>query len=108
MSTHYLLVLPIVAAISTMAFFRHAKRAGLHPGKAASIPFIALGAILITYYAIAFVLVEVARAVSLSVTTAEWIHFMLYLFLILSYFSLIRNNWIAIQTEANGRNKLIG
>ena len=108
MSISHLLALSIVAAISTTAFFRHAKRAGLHPGKAASIPFVSLGVILIAYYALTFVLAEVARAVSLSVTTAEWIHFMLYWFLILSYLSLIRNNWMAIQTVANANKEPLG
>ena len=99
-----MLLLCIVAFISTTAFFRLAKCIGVHPGKAASIPFCACGVFLIIEYLVTCMIAEVALSFDVSNTTILWILFPMNLFFVLAYLALIRNNWTVLVLAANSRS----
>jgi len=90
-------LLLIIALIATPAFFRQAKSVGLHPGKVASIPFIAAGTLLVFGNLAAMAIAEVSRSAGASESTVYAIGMMLNVFLILAYLALIRRCWIAID-----------
>ena len=98
-----MLIFCIVAFIATTAFFRQAKQAGLHPGKAASIPFLALGFLFIIKYLIVCIITDVALALEFSDNSVQWILFPMHLFLALAYLALIRSTWILLASSAIAR-----
>lgn len=102
-----MLLLCVVAFIATTAFLRQAKLAGVHPGKAASIPFLALGFFLIIEYLIVRIITEVALAFELSDNFMEWILLPMYLFMVLAYLALIRSNWTLLASRAIARSTIV-
>ena len=102
-----MLILCVVAFIATNAFLRQAKLAGVHPGKAASIPFFALGFFLIIEYSIVSIMTEVALAFELSDNFMEWILLPMYLFMVLAYLALIRSNWTLLASRAIARSTIV-
>lgn len=97
-----MLLIVIVALIATTAFYRQAKLVGVHPGKAASIPFIAAGIILALTYVGSVVLTKFMLAADGSKFTVGAIRFMFHAFVFVAYLMLIRRNWLALTatTEA--------
>lgn len=88
-----MLLVVIVAFIATVGFFRRAKEIGIHPGKAASVPFIAAGAMLAVTYLSAFAIGRLFSATNVSVETARWFGFAMDWFLALAYLLFIKRNW---------------
>ncbi|XZE35493.1 hypothetical protein SH501x_000991 [Pirellulaceae bacterium SH501] len=88
----------IVAFISTVGFFRRAKEIGIHPGKAASVPFIAAGVMLAVTYLSAFVIGHLFSAMNVSVETAGWFGFAMDWFLVLAYLFFIKRNWDTLSS----------
>ena len=88
-----MLLLAVVALISTGAFFRASKRSGHHPGKMASLPFLALGIVTATNY-LAFPLLErlLTQVVSSAGITAL-ITIGYNIFVACLYLVLIRHTW---------------
>lgn len=93
-----MLLLLIIALIATPAFFRQAKSMGLHPGKVASIPFVAAGTLLVFGNLAAMAIAEVSRRAGVSESMVYTIGMMLNVFLILAYLALIRRYWIALDS----------
>jgi ATP/ADP translocase len=89
-------VIAIVALVATTAFYRQAKRVGLHPGKAASIPFIAAGIVLGCAYLASLGIAKIGNAANASAFTLALVNFMQNVFLLLAYLTLIRRNWLAL------------
>jgi hypothetical protein len=102
-----MLILCVVAFIATTAFLRQAKLAGVHPGKAASIPFLALGFVLIVEYLIVCITTEVALAFELSDNSIEWILLPMHLFMVLAYLALVRSNWILLASRVIARISVV-
>ena len=91
-----MLLIVIVALITTSAFYRRAKLMGIHPGKFASIPFIAAGVILAIAYVGSLAIAQLAVSVDAASNTSHAVHFMLNLFLLALYLMLIRRIWTAL------------
>lgn len=100
-----MLLILIVALIATTAFYRQAKRAGVHPGKAASVPFIAAGIILAGAYLASLGIAQIAIAVGASEFTVNAVNLMLNLFLLLAYLALIARNWRMLVKAAAVRQE---
>jgi len=95
------LLIVILAMIATTAFFRQAKAVNVHPGKAASVPFVAAGLTLIAGYCTSFALNTLAAWVDVAPATVRMMAFMANLFLLLAYLLLISRNWGALTTAAH-------
>ena len=99
------LLIVIVALIATTAFYRQAKSVNVHPGKAASVPFIAAGLFLAVGHLASFGLNELAIRTNASPGTLSMMWLMLHAFLVIAYLLLIRCNWIAltksVRSDAN-------
>lgn len=91
-----MLLILIVALFATTAFYRQAKRAGVHPGKAASVPFIAAGVMLAVAYLAARALAQIAIAINASDFTWNAVNLLLNVFMVLAYLAVIRRNWLAL------------
>lgn len=96
-----MLLIVIVALIATSAFYRQAKAVNAHPGKAASIPFIAAGLFLIAGYCVSIALNAIATRVNVGASTVGVIAFTANVLLVLAYLLLIRRNWTALTAPAN-------
>ena len=92
-----MLLIVIVALIATGAFYRRAKHIGIHPGKAASIPFIAAGIALLIAYLASLGIARLAGAAQASPFTVRVVVIMLNLFVLLAYMTVIRRNWAAME-----------
>lgn len=98
LGTPTMLLLLIIALIATPAFFRQAKSLGIHPGKVASIPFVAAGMLLVFGNLAALAIAEVSRSAGASDSRVYAIGMMMNVFLILAYLALIRRCWIAMDS----------
>jgi len=90
-------LIAIVALIATIAFYRRAKIVGLHPGKAASIPFVTVGILLGCGYLASLGIAKIAIAFNASYFTWTAVNFMLNLFLILAFLTVIRRTWMSLK-----------
>tara|TARA_R110002073_G_scaffold335442_2_gene527418 strand:- start:2556 stop:2861 length:306 start_codon:yes stop_codon:yes gene_type:complete len=90
-----MLLIVIVALIATTAFCRQAKLVGVHPGKAASVPFIAAGLLLAVAYVASLAITKFAVAVNASSNAMQ---FMLNAFVLAAYMMLIRRNWLVLTS----------
>jgi hypothetical protein len=91
-----MLLLLVVAFLSTPAFFVNARRRNYHPGRAASLPFLALGLLLIADH---FGSQALAKLLDLTVTSTTICTIILYsynIFLVCLYLAFISRNWIAL------------
>ena len=93
-----MLLIVIVAFIATVGFFRRAKEIGIHPGKAARVPFIAAGVMVAVTYLSAVVTGRLFSAMHVSVETARLFGFAMDWFLVLAYVLFIKRNWDKICT----------
>lgn len=91
----------ILALIATTAFYRQAKVLNAHPGRAASVPFVAAGLFLIVGYFTSFALSKLAAWSGVGPGTVRIMAFMADLFLILAYLLLIRRNWLALTSPSH-------
>ncbi len=98
-----MLLIVIVAFVATVGFFRRAKQIGIYPGKAASVPFIAAGAMLGVTYLCAVVIGRLFSVVNVSLEIAKWLGFAMEWFLVLAYLFFIKRNWDML-TSANCRD----
>jgi hypothetical protein len=90
---HSMLLIVIIAFIATVGFFRRAKEIGIHPGKAASVPFIAAGLMIAVTYLSALVIGRLFSVINFSMESARWFGFAMDLFLVLAYLIFIKRNW---------------
>lgn len=89
-------LLVIVALISTPAFFSMANSKRFHPGKAAAIPFVFLGLLLLfDFFAIRFLEALTVRLVS-SGSVASLILMAYRLAVGLAYIAVLAKNWSAM------------
>jgi len=93
-----MLLIVIVAFIATVGFYRRAKEIGIHPGKAASVPFIAAGVMVAVTYVSAVVIGRLFAAMNISVETAGWFGFAMDWFLVLAYLFFIKRNWDTLSS----------
>jgi hypothetical protein len=96
-----LLLIVILALIATTAFYRQALARHVHPGKAASVPFVTAGLFLIAGYCTSFALNKFAEWTDAAPTTVRIMSLMANFFLILAYLLLVRRNWLALTTESH-------
>lgn len=83
----------VIAFLATLGFYRRAKQIGIHPGKAASIPFIGAGMLLVFAFTIAFVAGRILVYADVSHRALSWIGTAFDWLLILSYGYYIKRNW---------------
>tara|TARA_R110002167_G_scaffold265016_1_gene471692 strand:- start:228 stop:539 length:312 start_codon:yes stop_codon:yes gene_type:complete len=93
-----MLLIVIIALIATTAFYRQARLAGVHPGKAASVPFIAAGLLLAVAYVASLGITKFAVAVNASINAMNSMQFMLNAFVLAAYLMLIRRNWLVLTS----------
>ena len=92
-------LLLIVAFLSTSAFYRSAKSAGLHPDRAASTPFLLLGALLILSH-ITYPLLS--RFLEYAVNSGSVNSLILTGFRLalgLAYIAVLARNWLALSNH---------
>ena len=94
-----MLLLSIVAFFATTAFYSAAKRRGLHPGRAAMLPFVVLGILLIFAYFGELLLTKLLMMVETSQSTDFAISFGFNLFLLCTYLAFIRKNWVVLNSH---------
>jgi hypothetical protein len=99
------LLLVIVALIATTAFYRRAKAGSVHPGKAASVPFIAAGIFFVVGYSISYVLGMFAAWSDAAPVTVRLILRMADAFLVLAYLLFISRNWNALAAVTSQSNE---
>lgn len=99
-----MLLIVIVALVAITAFYRQAKRAGVPPGRAASVPFFAAGAVTAIAYLASWGIAKSGVAEGLSDFAMNTVGFMLQTFLLLAYLTLIRRNWEAL-VQASATNE---
>lgn len=92
-----MLLIVIVAFISTRVFFRRAKEIGIHPGKAASIPFLVAGIMLAVTYVLAFGISHAFEAFKVAPRTTWLFGCALDCFLLLTYLYMISRNWAMLS-----------
>ena len=96
-----MIAIAVFAFISTIAFYRIAKTKGLHPGKAASIPFVFAGIWFITAYLISKLISDLENPFGISGSTLEKIIWMADLFLVLTYLAAISKYWKNISNASD-------
>lgn len=92
-----MLVILIVAFIATRAFFQRAKEIGVHPGKAASIPFFVAGIMLAVTYLFAAGISSVFTYFEVAPGTRRWFGYSVDCLLILTYLLIIKRNWAILS-----------
>ncbi len=92
-----MLFLLIIAIIATPAFYKRSRAIGVHSGKFASMPFLALGIFLVAGHFAGLFVSWIASAVGTSTTLANAMMFMLNAFVLLSYTLVIHAYWIALN-----------
>lgn len=83
----------IIAFLSTIGFYGRAKQIGIHPGKAAAIPFIGAGLMLAFTYLAALGFGVFLGNKNVPDRTQFWIARAIDCFLVLSYGYYIKRNW---------------
>jgi len=83
----------IFAFLATIVFYRRAKQIGIHPGKAASIPFVGAGMMLVFTYLGAFAIGRILMNTDVSTNAITWFGRGIDWCLILSYCYYIKRNW---------------
>jgi len=91
-----MLLLLIVAFLSTPAFYVSAKRLSYHPGRAASLPFLAIGLLLIADYLISPLILASLDWLVSSLAITQIILYAYNVFLVLIYLTFISRNWAAL------------
>ena len=94
-----MLLLTIVAFFATTAFYSAAKHRGLQPGRAAMLPFVVLGILLIFAYFGELLLTKLLMMVETSQSTDFAISFGFNLFLLCTYLAFIRKNWVVLNSH---------
>ena len=94
-----MLLLTIVAFLATTAFYSAAKHCGLQPGRAAMLPFVVLGILLIFAYFGELLLTKLLMMVETSQSTDFAISFGFNLFLLCTYLAFIRKNWVVLNSH---------
>ena len=94
-----MLLLTIVAFLATTAFYSAAKHCGLQPGRAAMLPFVVLGILLIFAYFGELLLTKLLMMVETSQSTDFAISFGFNLFLLCTYLAFIRKNWGVLNSH---------
>ena len=94
-----MLLISIVAFFATTAFYSAAMRRGLHPGRAAMLPFVVLGVLLIFAYFGELLLTKLLMMVETSQSTDFAISFGFNLFLLCTYLAFIRKNWVVLNSH---------
>ena len=92
-----MLLLLVIAFLATPAFFLNAKRHNCHPGRAASLPFLSLGVLLVTDHVFSPLLAAVTSSIVTSTTINMVILYGYNLFLICIYLIFISRNWTALS-----------
>ena len=94
-----MLLLTIVAFFATTAFYSAAKHRGLQPGRAAMLPFVVLGILLISAHFGGLLLTKLLMMVETSESTAYAISLGYNLFLLCTYLAFIRKNWVVLNSH---------
>ena len=95
-----MLLLTIVAFLSTIAFYRRGKQIGVSPGRAARIPFLALMIFLALSYVGAYLIVYFGGILGVRDNTLWVVAFLFDFFIVLAYLKLIQRNWQVLnQTD---------
>ena len=108
-----MLLILIIAFLSTIGFYRQAKLVGVHPGQAASIPFIAAMLMLGFAFIAGMVMDHGFCLVDGYGDTAAWVKSASDLFVVAAYAFFIKRNWAKLQqpsleaTPLEGRTKVV-
>lgn len=97
-----MLLILIVAAIATSAFYREAIKHDIHPGKAASFPLVGAGVTLMIGYALSIGITMLFLKFDISHGVVRVVSFMADAFLIFAYLFFIRQNWRALTQSNDG------
>ena len=100
-----MLLLLVIAFLATPAFFVSAKRKNYHPGRAASLPFLFLGLLLIADHFLTPLLETVVGSIVTSHTVSWGIVQGYNVFLICIYLTFISRNWIALTRTQQDRTQ---
>jgi len=92
-----MLLILVTAFLSTIGFYRQAKRVGVHPGKAASVPLIAAMLMLLFVHLSGLVIEHGIRPAREFGKTGEWFQSAINLAVMLTYFFLFKRNWMMLQ-----------
>jgi hypothetical protein len=101
-----MLPLVILAFCATAPFFRLAKQNGVHPGKAAALPFYCLGIAMIASHVGAMLIGSGLSRMSVAAANADRIVAMYNLFLLCLYIAMLRKNWRAIEAVGRSRKQV--
>ena len=95
-----MLLIVIIALLSTSRFYHRAKVANVHPGKVASVPFVAAGIFLVLSIAISFALDRLLTPSLVSEFPARLIALQANIFLALAYLTLINRTWRELERRS--------
>lgn len=96
--------LVVVGFIATIAFYRRAKVVGVHPGKAASVPFVGMGMMLAVTLSFALCLGGFLQLMGASKGLVGWIGFTMDCFFVLMYLAFIKRNWDVLAASKESVN----
>lgn len=96
-----MLLMIIVAAIATTAFYRRANSLGLSPGRAASLPFIVVGIFLVIAFLAARLIEYLAVRIPLGDGTVKSIALTFDILMVLGYLIFIRRNWNVLNSAVD-------
>jgi hypothetical protein len=83
----------IIALVATFGFYKRAEQIGIHPGKAASIPFVGAGWMLAFTYLSSFWIGRFLSATAVSERTVYWLVRAIEWSLMLWYCYYVKRNW---------------
>ncbi|QEG21509.1 hypothetical protein MFFC18_13650 [Mariniblastus fucicola] len=100
-----MLLMAIVALISTRSFYKTAAANGFHPGKAAGTPMLGLMLVLAINHLLMAASLFVSDRFTISDSTQSWIVTLNGIFVILAYLVFLRENYKVINvTNAKADN----
>lgn len=83
----------VVAFVATVGFYRRAREIGVHPGKSASVPFIAAGVLIAVTHICGILVGYLTIALDVPENTMHAIGTGMDWSLILAYIVFIKRNW---------------
>ena len=98
-----MILLLVVAFLSTSSFYVAAKQRGYHPGKAASLPLLVLCLLLIADYFTSPLLAAALDSSGASHTACMIAAFGYNVFIISIYLTFVRRNWHALNQHDKHR-----
>ncbi len=93
-----MLIILTIAFLATIGFYKQASLIGVHPGKAASVPFIAAGLMIAFGKLAAMGISRFIAERSVSAELTSWLQFAISGCVVLTYAWFIRRNWKTLMS----------